>query len=221
MGKTMEEWCRFSVCFWHTFRGTGQPQFRSLYKYSWWRITNKCIFLLFIHKPHFSFLISHFSFLISHFSFFISHFLFPISHFSWTLPLFSLRETIKSALLLLLEKHPLKFSIYYYLLNKKKCSTVLLKISPSIPTLGGSISYCELTWNNLGVSLWSHQLVNWSHDSFLSTLNFHHSGVSVFCSNLSSATDVQYIESWNKWQTRNILSVNKAPWKNYLWQMDM
>lgn len=23
MGKTMEEWCRFSVCFWHTFRGTG------------------------------------------------------------------------------------------------------------------------------------------------------------------------------------------------------
>ena len=23
MGKTMEDWCRFSVCFWHTFRGTG------------------------------------------------------------------------------------------------------------------------------------------------------------------------------------------------------
>jgi len=23
MGKTMEEWLRFSVCFWHTFRGTG------------------------------------------------------------------------------------------------------------------------------------------------------------------------------------------------------
>jgi len=25
MGKTMEDWCRFSVCFWHTFRGTGLP----------------------------------------------------------------------------------------------------------------------------------------------------------------------------------------------------
>ena len=24
MGKTMEEWLRFSVCFWHTFRGTGK-----------------------------------------------------------------------------------------------------------------------------------------------------------------------------------------------------
>ena len=24
MGKTMEDWCRFSVCFWHTFRGTGR-----------------------------------------------------------------------------------------------------------------------------------------------------------------------------------------------------
>ena len=24
MGKTMEEWLRFSVCFWHTFRGTGE-----------------------------------------------------------------------------------------------------------------------------------------------------------------------------------------------------
>lgn len=24
MGRTMEEWLRFSVCFWHTFRGTGQ-----------------------------------------------------------------------------------------------------------------------------------------------------------------------------------------------------
>ena len=47
-------------------------------KYSWWRITNKCIFLLFIHKPHFSFLISHFSFLISHFPFLISYFPFPI-----------------------------------------------------------------------------------------------------------------------------------------------
>ena len=23
MGKTMAEWCRFSVCFWHTFRGNG------------------------------------------------------------------------------------------------------------------------------------------------------------------------------------------------------
>lgn len=22
-GKTMEEWLRFSVCFWHTFRGSG------------------------------------------------------------------------------------------------------------------------------------------------------------------------------------------------------
>ncbi|KXJ21884.1 xylose isomerase isoform X2 [Exaiptasia diaphana] len=26
-GKTMEEWCRFSVCFWHTFRGTGADPF--------------------------------------------------------------------------------------------------------------------------------------------------------------------------------------------------
>ncbi|KAJ7373899.1 hypothetical protein OS493_009223 [Desmophyllum pertusum] len=25
--KTMEEWCRFSVCFWHTFRGTGADPF--------------------------------------------------------------------------------------------------------------------------------------------------------------------------------------------------
>ncbi len=25
MGRSMEEWLRFSVCFWHTFRGTGQP----------------------------------------------------------------------------------------------------------------------------------------------------------------------------------------------------
>lgn len=24
MGRSMEEWLRFSVCFWHTFRGTGQ-----------------------------------------------------------------------------------------------------------------------------------------------------------------------------------------------------
>lgn len=24
-GRTMEEWLRFSVCFWHTFRGTGIP----------------------------------------------------------------------------------------------------------------------------------------------------------------------------------------------------
>ena len=24
MGKRMEEWLRFSVCFWHTFRGTGE-----------------------------------------------------------------------------------------------------------------------------------------------------------------------------------------------------
>ena len=22
-GKTMEEWLRFSVCYWHTFRGSG------------------------------------------------------------------------------------------------------------------------------------------------------------------------------------------------------
>jgi xylose isomerase len=27
MGKTMEEWLRFSVCFWHTFRGTGNYSF--------------------------------------------------------------------------------------------------------------------------------------------------------------------------------------------------
>ena len=25
--KTMEEWLRFSVCFWHTFRGTGSKNF--------------------------------------------------------------------------------------------------------------------------------------------------------------------------------------------------
>ena len=24
-GRTMEDWLRFSVCFWHTFRGTGIP----------------------------------------------------------------------------------------------------------------------------------------------------------------------------------------------------
>ena len=24
MGKTMEEWLRFSVCYWHTFRGLGE-----------------------------------------------------------------------------------------------------------------------------------------------------------------------------------------------------
>ncbi|XP_059172271.1 uncharacterized protein LOC131953209 [Physella acuta] len=27
MGKTMKEWLRFSVCFWHTFRGTGADPF--------------------------------------------------------------------------------------------------------------------------------------------------------------------------------------------------
>ena len=27
MGKTMGEWCRFSVCFWHTFRGKGADPF--------------------------------------------------------------------------------------------------------------------------------------------------------------------------------------------------
>lgn len=27
MGKTMREWCRFSVCYWHTFRGTGADPF--------------------------------------------------------------------------------------------------------------------------------------------------------------------------------------------------
>ncbi|ELU13203.1 hypothetical protein CAPTEDRAFT_149382 [Capitella teleta] len=26
-GKTMEEWCRFSVCYWHTFRGVGLDPF--------------------------------------------------------------------------------------------------------------------------------------------------------------------------------------------------
>ena len=29
MGKTMEEWLRFSACFWHTFRGTGTDPFGS------------------------------------------------------------------------------------------------------------------------------------------------------------------------------------------------
>ena len=29
MGKSMEEWLRFSVCFWHTFRGTGTDPFGS------------------------------------------------------------------------------------------------------------------------------------------------------------------------------------------------
>lgn len=24
MGRTMEDWLRFSACFWHTFRGTGE-----------------------------------------------------------------------------------------------------------------------------------------------------------------------------------------------------
>ena len=27
MGKTMEQWCRFGVCFWHTFRGKGADPF--------------------------------------------------------------------------------------------------------------------------------------------------------------------------------------------------
>jgi len=27
LGKTMEEWCRFGVCFWHTFRGKGADPF--------------------------------------------------------------------------------------------------------------------------------------------------------------------------------------------------
>ena len=27
MGRTMAEWCRFSVCFWHTFRGKGADPF--------------------------------------------------------------------------------------------------------------------------------------------------------------------------------------------------
>lgn len=27
MGKTMEDWLRFSVCFWHTFRGNGSDPF--------------------------------------------------------------------------------------------------------------------------------------------------------------------------------------------------
>ncbi len=27
MGKTMEEWLRFSVVYWHTFRGTGADPF--------------------------------------------------------------------------------------------------------------------------------------------------------------------------------------------------
>ena len=27
MGKTMEEWLRFGVCFWHTFRGKGSDPF--------------------------------------------------------------------------------------------------------------------------------------------------------------------------------------------------
>lgn len=27
MGRTMAEWCRFSVCYWHTFRGTGSDMF--------------------------------------------------------------------------------------------------------------------------------------------------------------------------------------------------
>jgi len=27
LGKKMRDWCRFSVCFWHTFRGTGADMF--------------------------------------------------------------------------------------------------------------------------------------------------------------------------------------------------
>ena len=26
-GRTMEDWCRFSVCYWHTFRGLGADPF--------------------------------------------------------------------------------------------------------------------------------------------------------------------------------------------------
>ena len=29
MGRTMREWCRFTVCWWHTFRGTGADPFGS------------------------------------------------------------------------------------------------------------------------------------------------------------------------------------------------
>merc|ERR1711908_245844 len=27
MGKPMKEWCRFAVCYWHTFRGGGMDPF--------------------------------------------------------------------------------------------------------------------------------------------------------------------------------------------------
>ena len=27
LGKTMAEWCRFAVCYWHTFRGAGADPF--------------------------------------------------------------------------------------------------------------------------------------------------------------------------------------------------
>jgi xylose isomerase len=27
LGKKMSEWCRFSVCYWHTFRGSGADPF--------------------------------------------------------------------------------------------------------------------------------------------------------------------------------------------------
>jgi xylose isomerase len=27
LGKKMADWCRFGVCYWHTFRGTGSDPF--------------------------------------------------------------------------------------------------------------------------------------------------------------------------------------------------
>ena len=29
LGRRMRDWCKFSVCFWHTFRGTGSDPFGS------------------------------------------------------------------------------------------------------------------------------------------------------------------------------------------------
>ncbi len=37
MGKSMEDWLRFSVCYWHTFRGSGTPR-RSFAEKSHWSL---------------------------------------------------------------------------------------------------------------------------------------------------------------------------------------
>lgn len=36
LGKSMKDWCRFSVCYWHTFRGTGSDPFGSQTLFRHW-----------------------------------------------------------------------------------------------------------------------------------------------------------------------------------------